>query len=186
MTVAESNVGKWDVAHSSLGEIPRPYAATDTYPMGARWLAGCELIEDWGCGSGWFSFLTESYRYRGVDGSQTPFADEIADLTTYRSEVPGIFMRHVLEHNFEWEKILDNALASFTERMFLVLFTPLSQNGTHDIEWENPPGVPNLSFAVDDLIDPMVKAGVEPEIVTVEPGRRRAKYGAETVFLLER
>lgn len=186
MIVAESNVGKWNVAHSGLGEIPRPYGATDSYPMGARWLAPCELIEDWGCGAGWFSFLTESCRYRGIDGSKTPFADEIADLAEYRSQVPGIFMRHVIEHDFRWERILDNALASFTERMCLILFTPLSQNGTHDIEWEDPPGVPNLSFALDDLTDRMVEAGVEADIVTVEPGRRRAKYGAETVFLLSR
>lgn len=186
MPTAESNVGKWDVMHSGLGDIPRPFGATDSYPIGARWLAPCELIEDWGCGAGWFSFLTEANRYRGVDGSKTPFAEEIVDLTTYRSEVPGIFMRHILEHNFDWAKILDNALASFTERMALILFTPLSETDTHDVEWEDPPGVPNLSFRLEDLTDRMDDAGVTWEATTVEGGVRRTKYGAETVLLLEK
>jgi hypothetical protein len=183
---AFSNVGKWDVAHRGLGEIPRPYGATDTYPMGARWLASCDLIEDWGCGAGWFSFLVEEKRYRGIDGSKTPFAAEIADLAEYRSKVPGIYMRHVLEHDYRWKQILDNALASFTERMALVLFTPISSNGTHDIEWEDPPGVPNLSFSLDELCERMDLAKANYDVVTVEGGRHRAKYGAETMFLLKR
>lgn len=32
-------------------------------------------------------------------------------------------MRHILEHNYEWARILDNALASFTQRMAPILFT---------------------------------------------------------------
>ena len=38
----------------------------------------------------------------------------------YRSSVPGIFMRHILEHNYEWARVLDSALASFTQRMALI------------------------------------------------------------------
>lgn len=185
----ESNAGKWDSWYPT--ETPRPFGNTPSYEKGAEYLGDCELVEDWGAGAGWFSTFIEKGRYRGVDGSQTPFAAEIADLTEYRSEVPGIFMRHVLEHNFEWQKILDNALASFTERMCLVLFTPMSENGTHDTEFEDPPGVPNLSFALADLTDRMEAAGVK---WTVEPLGNSIPYGlqdpilqgTETLFLLER
>jgi hypothetical protein len=44
----------------------------------------------------------------------SPRCAEVVDLAHYRSNVPGIFMRHILEHNYEWARILDNALASFT------------------------------------------------------------------------
>lgn len=171
-----TNAGLWDKWYAGLTE-PEPYADTPTYLLGAEWLADCELVEDWGCGKGWLRTLRPD-GYRGVDGSHSPFADEVADLTEYRSEVPGIFMRHVLEHNPEWEKVLDNALASFTERMALILFTPLASE-THDLEWEDPPGVPNLSFRLEDLTERM---NCE---VTMESVDSPVKYGGpETVLRL--
>ncbi len=172
-----SNVGRWDGWYAGLDE-PAPYANTQTYEMGAEWLKDCALIEDWGAGKGWLSTLVGPERYRGIDGSETPFADEIADLTTYRSKVPGIFMRHVIEHNYAWKVILDNALASFTERMALILFTPLVDE-THDLEFEDPPGVPNLAFRLEDLTERIDAAGAVYQVETIDS---IAKYGTETII----
>jgi hypothetical protein len=60
-------------------------------------------------------------RYRGIDGIPSPRCAEFVDLVQYRSSVPWIFMRHILEHNYEWARVLDNALASFTQRITLIL-----------------------------------------------------------------
>lgn len=172
-----TNAGLWDQWYSTLHGETRPYGNTETYQLGAEWLRGCALVEDWGCGGGYArQFFTKGYR--GIDGSRTPFADEVCDLAEYRSTVPGVFMRHVLEHDFRWERVLDNALASFTERMALILFTPLSDR-THDLEWEDPPGVPNLSFRLEDLTDRM-------PAYSVETLPSATKFGVETIFRLER
>src|SRR5688572_23437458 len=112
-----SNVGKLDRMYRAVDD-PEPYGLTPTYAMGVEWLRT----------------LVTPERYRGIDGSQSPFADEIVDLAEYRSEAPGIFMRHDLEHDFRWPAILENALASDAERMFLALFTPFADE-THNVMW---------------------------------------------------
>ena len=86
----------------------------------------CQTVEDWGCGLGWFRrYISPPREYLGIDGSASPFADIVHDLRTYRSGKPhGILMRHVLEHNHHWKPILDNAIASFTKGLCLILFTP--------------------------------------------------------------
>lgn len=175
-----SNVGKWDGWYAGLKE-PQAYGDTETYQLGAEHLEPCALVEDWGCGKGWLTKFVDRDRYRGIDGSHSPFADEIVDLTTYRSETPGVFMRHVLEHNEDWATILDNALASFTERMALVLFTPMVEQ-TLILNWEDPPGVPNIAFARDDI------EGRFPDGVTFESRTlsTATQFGTETIFLLER
>lgn len=186
MTVKESNAGKWDGWHNT--KKPRAFGNTASYALGAEWLADCELVEDWGCGSGWMTQFIPPERYRGVDGSESPFAEVTADLTKYRSEVPGIFMRHVLEHNYRWSDVLDNALASFTERMFLVLFTPLVEE-THDTEFEDPPGVPNMAFRLEDLTDRMDGLTFEVECLgnTIPYGLHKPPLqGTETVFRISR
>lgn len=184
MKEGDSAVGMW----GDWNEVdePQPYGDSPTFQMGADWLKDCSLIEDWGCGRGWFSTLIESDRYRGVDGS-SPFAAVTADLTEYtspRGGVPGIFMRGVIEHNLQWEAVLDNALASFTERMALVLFTPMEET-TRQIDWVDPPGVPDISFAMADLIDAIEAAGaVVSEHVTLESPN--TAYGVETIIYIER
>jgi hypothetical protein len=74
-------------------------------------------VEDWGCGGGGFRRFCLSPRYIGLDGSKTPFADKIVDLCTYSLIAPGIMMRHILEHNYEWERILVSAVRSFQEKL---------------------------------------------------------------------
>jgi hypothetical protein len=173
------NAGKWNNWYVGIEE-PAAYGNTPSYEMGAAWLKNCKTVEDWGCGKGWFSTFVKPDRYRGIDGSKTPFANEVVDLTQYHSQVEGIFMRHVLEHDFRWAEILDNALESFTKRMFLVLFTPLADT-TGDIEFEDPPGVPNIAFRLSDLTDRMDGLEVEHETFASE-----TKYDTETVFRISR
>ncbi len=175
-----SNVGLWDEMFAGAKE-PMPFADTATYELGARWLEDLD-VEDWGCGLGWMRNLIPPERYRGIDGSRSKFADEIVDLTEYRSRTPGLFMRHVLEHDPQWQKVLDNAIASFTERMFLVLFTPFSEETRDLTPGENSPNVPNFSFRLSDLTDRFKGVRWEMEVLD-SPA---VLGGAETVFRIDR
>ncbi len=171
--------GEWDRWNGQV-VVPSPYADTETYRIGADWLRDCARVEDWGCGRGWLRTLIPADRYFGVDGSVSPHADVTSDLTAYRSVTPGLFMRHVLEHNDRWERILGNAVASFTERMALILFTPMADR-THTIAVNPDIGVPDISFAEADLLPHIGDTLVERfDLVTA------AQYGVETVYLLER
>lgn len=155
------------------------YGRSLSYRLGLEWLEPCDLVEDWGCGLGWARTLVEPERYRGVDGSPG-HADVVADLCEYRSDVPGVFMRHVLEHNYRWPEILDNAVASFTRRMSIVLFTPTTAGSTHQIDFV-PPGVPDLSFRLDDLLE-RIDAPCRVERIRSP----QTAYGRETLIYAER
>jgi hypothetical protein len=90
-------------------------------------------------------------------------------------------MRHVLEHNYEWARILDNALASFTERMVLILFTP-ERAATEEIAFRSDLGVPDLAFRLAD-----VTARFSPDVTyAVYRLPSATQYGEETIFLIER
>lgn len=173
-------LGKWDRWYAGLSE-PTAYGSTVTYEMGAKFLDGLS-VEDWGCGKGWMRTLIPPERYRGIDGSHSPFADQIADLTEYRSQTPGLFMRHVLEHNYSWRRVLENAVASFTERMVLVIFTPFGDI-TREIAYADDPGVPDISFRLRDLA--VIFADFEISW-TSETIPSDTQYETETVFYLRR
>jgi hypothetical protein len=98
-----TNVGKWADWYHGLADS-WPYGETTSYEIGAAWLADCALTEDWGCGAGWLRTLIPPERYRGIDGTASSVCDEVVDLVAYRSTVPGIFMRHILEHNRMWDR----------------------------------------------------------------------------------
>lgn len=142
-------LGKWDTWYdrASAGEFQD--ADKTTYTLAGEFLADCKSVEDWGCGYGGFKEFCKT-KYVGVDGSQTPFVDKVVDLRDYRTQVEGINMRHVLEHNYEWKQILDNALASFTKKFCLILFTPLGAT-TQEISFNQDIGVPDLSFNPKDI-----------------------------------
>lgn len=175
-----SNVGLWEEMFREAKE-PRPFANTVTYELGAEWLDGLD-IEDWGCGMGWLRTLVPPGRYRGIDGSRSKFVDEVVDLAEYRSRTPGLFMRHVLEHDFRWRQILDNAIASFSERMFLVLFIPLSEETRDLTPGDNSPNVPNFTFRLQDLTDRFDDATWEMEAIDSPDVLGRV----ETIFRLSR
>ena len=175
-----TNVGKWTAWYQGLEE-PWPYGETTSYEIGAAWLADCARTEDWGCGAGWLSTLIPPDRYRGIDGTPSPRCAEVVDLVEYRSTVPGLFMRHILEHNYAWARILDNALASFTERMALILFTP-EQETTAEIAFRADVSVPDIAFRLADLTDRF-----PPDVTyTVQRIPSATQYGGETILLLER
>lgn len=176
--------GPWDEMYVGLTE-PEPYANTPTYELGARWLAPCDRIEDWGCGACWLKTLLPADRqagYVGIDQAASPWADVVADLTEYRSTTSGLFMRHVLEHNRDWQLVLDNALDSFTRRMFLVVFTPLADH-THPHEVDEDTGSFALSFFLGDMALHFHRAGVEWDYERLET---EAHYGEETVFRISK
>lgn len=149
-----SNVGKWDSWYGGI-DPKNPgafrYGETVTYLMAAAFMMDVGEVEDWGCGAGGFKRFYRG-KYIGVDGSKTPVADKTVDLCTYSTRVAGIVIRHVLEHNYDWKKILDNALASFNKKLCLILFTPfadttgeIAHNREHGID------VPDIAFRREDI-----------------------------------
>lgn len=170
------NLGKWDRWYVGATR-QQAYGDVTTYELGAEFLAPCTTVEDWGCGYGWFA--KHLPRARGIDGSLSPFADEIVDLADYRSDVEGIFMRHVLEHDDRWPAILDNALGSFSWRMVLVVFTPWAEK-TGPIAMTDL-GVPDIAFRQEDLTERFV--GCRWSLQELETA---TYYGVEHLFRVER
>lgn len=176
-----ANIGRWDSYYRGMTrEQVGQFGDDVTYRKGYAWLKECSLIEDWGAGRGFFRTLCKENQYRGLDCSHTPHADEIVDFVEYRSHVPAIFMRHVLEHNAEWEKVLRNALDSFTERMALVLFTPYAEVTTQ-IGWDDDTHSPDYSFSKEDIarVIGAIPYTLEENIPT------QTMYKAEHVYYLE-
>ena len=180
VSLNQSSAGRWQAFYAAAGS-PYPYGDTATYEKGAAFLKGL-AIEDWGCGAGWFRRYVDG-PYRGIDGSASRFADDVVDLCSYISSTPGLFMRHVLEHNQDWQQILRNALASFGRRMVLVLFTPFSNYTTVLCNRAYQPGlsIPEISFARHDLVREL-----GPLLVGEESLQTATQYGIEHVFYLEK
>lgn len=145
-----TNLGSWgDEVRSET------FACGDetTYKKAADFLRDCKTVEDWGCGRGGFrKFLNNGMDYKGVDGSKNPNVDQIADLCGYVGDAEGVLLRHVLEHNYGWRKILENALRSFSKKLCIVLFTPFSDQ-TRELYYHKELGVPDLSFSKKSLIE---------------------------------
>jgi hypothetical protein len=137
-----NNFGKWDKHYKNLEDRDH-YIDTETYYIGSDWLEDCETVEDWGCGKGWFKLCAKSPNIISIDGSHTPFADKVVDLEEYTSDVDGIFMRAVAEHNFEWKKILQNLLNSFNKKAFVAFFTPMSSTDEAQVI-DMPSGYENI------------------------------------------
>lgn len=123
-----------------------------TYLAAAAFLADIDEVEDWGCGGGGFKSYCVCPAYIGVDGSYSPFANRIVDLSDYESSCDGILLRHVLEHNYDWDKILTAAIKSFRKKLCIVLFTPFSDKvkvvGESHMEGLV---IPDLSFVKSDF-----------------------------------
>lgn len=182
-------LGRWAPLYEGVTNR-RPYGAySPTYQAAAEWLRPCATVEDWGGGTGYFSlFLQPGTVYRCVDGTANEFADEVADLTSYRpvTKPEGILCRHVLEHNVEWRAILANLIESFTRRAVVVVYSPFTPLGapTTDLEDdESGLGVPTLSFNSEEFM-----AAIEPVFHRYHTfhGPTCGHYHIETVFELER
>lgn len=183
--VEHQHVARW---YSMVGAWPYRvweefhYGDDVTYKRGIAFLDGHGAIEDWGCGFGHArTFVTRS-AYRGIDGS-SPRADLIVDLREYRSEADCLLMRHVLEHNADWRRILSNAVASFRKRMVLVIFTPFAESTRQvktGVDFTLVP-VPDISFRKEDLTDCFQHCTWSEESLKTD-----TEYGTEHVFYLEK
>lgn len=174
-----SPVGLWEQAYEGVLDA-RAYGDQVTYRIGADYLSDCEVVEDWGCGLGWMRALVGDHRYRGIDGSDSRFADVVADLATYRSLADGIFIRHVLEHNEGWAAILTNAVASFRRRLVVVVFTPLGDT-TRVIARCPRIGVPDISLSRVELVVHFASLRWTERTL-----KTSSHYGEETMFFVER
>jgi len=155
------------------------YGDDTSYRKAVAFLDGYGDLEDWGCGTAYASKFVRASAYRGVDGS-AGYADVVADLRLYRSRTPCLLMRHVLEHDLEWCKILDNAIASFERRMVLVVFTPFAEQ-TRVLK-VGPSEIPDIAFAKRELL-----ARIPSDCrVSEESLQTRSTYGREHLFYIDR
>lgn len=158
------------------------YGDDVTYRKGIAFLDGQGTIEDWGCGFSHARTFVTASPYVGLDGS-SHHADKIVDLREYTSDTDCIFMRHVLEHNADWQRILANAMASFRKRMVLVIFTPFG-SATRQIATSasvTSVPVPDISFRKEDLTAHFGRCAYSEESLTTD-----TQYGTEHVFYLEK
>ena len=175
-----SNVGKWDKFYANLKK-PEHYGDGPGYRVGAEWLADCGTVADWGCGKGWFRQFSPG-AYAGIDGSKSKFADIVADLATVDHESDGVFMRGVLEHNYDWQPILANALKSARRKLCLVLFTDWSgTDATVELRFEDDYGVPTLALG-ESQVRGMLDGYTYTDERLPSP---QTFYGLEHVFRVE-
>ncbi len=185
----KSNLGKWNYKNIKQ---PIMYGDEITYKKGAEFLDGQGDIEDWGCGTGWMKEYIKDSHYIGIDGSESKFVDKVVDLVEYTSNVDCIFIRHILEHDDNWKRILSNAIKSFKKRMVLVIFTPFSKT-THvlmrhkggeyspDNEAGYPGGIPCISFNKEELISFFKHLKFTEEFI-----KTKSAYGRERIFYIEK
>lgn len=158
------------------------YGSDVTYKLAADFLADAYEVEDWGCGAGGFRRFYKGH-YRGIDGSANPFVDKVADLRGYRSSVDSIVMRHVLEHNYDWKKVLHNAVLSFKKKFCLILFTPFVAD-TREIAHNKKHGVdvPDISFSRKDIES--FFEGLHWRLD--DTMKTKTQYGVEHVYYIEK
>jgi hypothetical protein len=178
-TLLRTYVNPWNYDHL---KHPRPYGSATTYYYALDWLKTCPLVEDWGCGPGYFgTLLPPDVAYHGLDTAVCPWgARESIDLASYTSQASGILIRHVLEHNFSWRTILKNALASFTKRMCLILFVPPC-DGTEVVNRAPKGQLPEWELPKQALLDTL-----QPFLTRTLSINTRSQYGSETLYFLER
>lgn len=172
-----TNVDRWSPWYNTA-QRQLPYGDTVTYFMAEDWLRGLH-VEDWGCGYGWFKNVHYG-GYLGLDGTQSPWCDEIVELKNHTSASQGILLRHVLEHNHDWVQILDNAVSSFTRRLCIILFTPLMDKTTVIVEDVCGLGVPDIAFNLDDILG---RLNCKFFVDTMPSG---SIYGVETIIRAQR
>lgn len=166
---------RWN--YNGLGQVL--YGNEASYREPIAWfdeLGG--VLEDWGCGCcGAKRFVTRC-QYIGIEGSKNEFADRCdVDLAHYTSSPDHILMRDVIDHNPEWQKVLKNALASFRQRMVLVVFRPCGPETKVVFTNDSPkyPGVPDYQFKAGDLT-----RYFSDFLVRIE------RYNNETAFYLQK
>lgn len=131
-------INKWN--YDPAGEVC--YGEEIVYQKARDFLG--DSVEDWGCGTCWAKRYFKDYK--GIDGSPSICVSKPIDLVNYTSHTDNILIRQVLEHNYEWKKIIENAKKSFNKKLCITIHTPLSDT-THAISllrrlMTTLPGVP--------------------------------------------
>jgi SAM-dependent methyltransferase len=141
-------------------------------------LDGQGAIEDWGAGSADARRLVQSSAYVAVDALDSEQIDVKADLQDYRSNASCILIRHVLEHNWGWRRIVANAVASFENRMAIVIYTPFSSREAKLDEYDE---IPILALDKAELTAFFTGLDVREETIS-----SKTDYGQETIFYLSK
>lgn len=173
--MTDSYLDRWAPWYSQ-DETQQPYGDSMTYPIGAAFLQGM-AVEDWGCGYGWFRTVHDG-PYIGIDGTKTQWSDVVADLRTYRSTTPGLWIRGVIEHNRDWQAVLGNACASATERIVIVTFTP--DGDGEQIGYTAELDVPDIAVPWSAIDRALTEAGFT---FSRDVYKTTSAYGVETVWL---
>lgn len=140
-------IGRWD--YSSCRE-PYKYGHEESYEVGIKWLKGCRTLADWGAGAAYAErFINWKCEYIPLDGSVSAWVKNPVDLRNCKVQSEAIFMRHVLEHNPDWKLVLDNAVSSFSKKMSLILFIPLTDSTRVLRTLDN--GTVDIAFCASDL-----------------------------------
>lgn len=172
-------MGRWDSFGWANLQPVKPEDET-TFKLAGDFLYELD-VEDWGCGTGWAkNYITG--KYTGVDETITPAVSRHSYLVDYISDTPGLLIRHVLEHNNHWQIILNNAIASFTKRMVLVLFTPFSIDDNEPRIIGHTGSIPDISLPRDRII----KAFDELIWTSTENLITKTQYNIEHVFFLKK
>ena len=174
----ESNVNKWNFF--GWNNMAKFIKNVPSMVIGAKFLEDCETVEDWGTGDGIFKNHREDAI--GVDGSNTPGADKkFIDLTTYTTQCEGIFLRHVLEHNYEWDKILHNLLKSATKKICIIMFIPFIDGETKELNYHQL-GVPDLAISQQEFMKILTEYPIDFEI----DKETLKKYNEEIIFITKK
>jgi hypothetical protein len=184
-----SRAGLWNADYKHGQYERQVYGDDTTVRRGVFFLNEPDIVtvEDWGCGYGGVKlYLAPHQQYIGIDGSHSKFADKMADLETYRSSADAIFMRHVLDHNPQWSKVLDNALASFTKRMVLILFTPYQETTRMLREYPGWGGTEHSMFDIGFRREDIVERFGSIWFRSEENIRTRTGYEVEHMFYLDK
>jgi hypothetical protein len=179
MSDEQSMLNRWAPWYSTGQRCKESYGPATSYTIASDWLAGL-AVEDWGCG---YAQFREYHKgpYTGIDGTEG-WADHICDLRTHTSSTEGLLMRHVLEHNPDWRSVLKNAIASFTQRMVLVVFTPDSEGPEKTLAFVASVGVHDLSLPFVEIEASFADCRILDRIhVATATG-----YQGETLWLVER
>ena len=171
-------IDRWNIIYQRRQNVFK-YGDDVTYKLGMDFLSDCKTVEDWGCGSTYSKKFCKSESYIGIDGSYNVNADKQADLATYESAPDGIFMRHVLEHNYDWRPIIANAMKSFKRKMALIIFTPFSER--ERLIYVNQRGIPIVSLPWDEFESYFKSLKWRCEVV-----KSHTQYHHEFIYYIEK
>lgn len=170
--------------YKGLGRVR--YGHPESYERPAAWfdeLGG--VVEDWGCGCAFFKEYVKKCKYIGVEGSMNDWVDRHVDLRNYRSTCDHILLRGVIDHNEDWELVVQNAIASFQKRMVVMIFHALGPRTKKILTHTSGryPGVIDMQFCLSDLMKYFL-----PYLVKVEdiPAVLPKYINNEILFYLEK